>query len=345
MTEVPVIRSVGTARDLPPEWDGWVPHGLLRREWLRLLEEVNPCAQRYLWAGAGDDVSLAVTYRLRLRPPWRVVPHPAWPVTVVGVPASVAVGGLVLGAAGAAPLLEQLRRRRGVTLVLNHPTGSLAGFAAAPTLCTWTLPVAWRSFDAYLGALRSGYRRRIRQALERGRRVEVRRIDPDRFDDSWYRLYAAVRARSRYPLETLAPAFFRRAPAQIDGLLLDGRPLGFVQTRREGATLQFLFGGLDYALEAACDTYWNLLLHLVRRAIEEGCDRLELGQTANTVKQRLGARPEALWAGCAHRVAVVGWLFRAGLRLAMARDRPPAGARVWHGSGPDAGGPGQGRGG
>ena len=51
-----------------------------------------------------------------------------------------------------------------------------------------------------------------------------------------------------------------------------------------------MFGGMDYSAGNTYDTYLNMLLHIVREAISGGRAGLDLGQTAEETKVRLGCR-------------------------------------------------------
>ena len=306
------------AEQLPSEWEDSAAGSHLCRSMLALLEEVNPCGQRYLLArsaAAGGAASLAVTYRHRLNlltfGPRRL--RAVVPVRIVGVPCSVAAPGFRTGSPdSAAVLLAALRDAPGLTIVLNTDEPGLGpDFVSGPTLPACRLTVRWRDFDRYLASLRSSYRRRIRQALARGAALEVGRLSPPgRFDGELHRLYLNVHRRSAYPLECLDAPFFRRMDAEITVFRARGRPAGFVQTRRSGDRLVFLFGGLDHGLTREFDVYWNMLLHIVRAGIESGCREIDLGQTAETTKLRLGCRRVPLYLHATHRSPLVRRLLR-----------------------------------
>lgn len=319
------------AGQLPPEWEDAAAGSDLCRSTLALLEEVNPCGQRYLLArsaAAGGAASLAVTYRHRLNlltfgPRWL---RAAVPVRMVGVPCSVAAPGLRTGSPdSAAALLAALRDAPGLTIALNTDEPGLGpDYVSGPTLPACRLAVRWPDFDRYLASLRSAYRRRIRQALARGATLETGRLfPPGRFDGELHRLYLNVHRRSLYPLECLDVRFFRRMDADITVFRARGRPAGFVQTRRAGDRLVFLFGGLDHGLTREYDVYWNMMLHIVRTGIESGCREIDLGQTAETTKLRLGCRRVPLYLHATHRRPLVRRLLRL-VRRALCYTAPSA---------------------
>lgn len=306
------------AERLPAEWDAAATGSFLCRPLLVLLEQVNPCGQRYLMArspGAGGTASLAVTYRHRLNLlafGSRSL-RAAVPVRIVGVPCSVAAPGLRIGSPDSAGvLLAAIRSMPGLTLALNTSEPVLGpGFVSGPTLSACRLSIGWPHFEGYLAAMRSPHRRRIRQALARGAALEIERLpSPGRFDGELHRLYLNVFRRSSYPLECLDAEFFRRLDAEITVFRAQGRPAGFIQTRRTGERLDFLFGGLDHGLSRAFDVYWNMMLHIVRTGIETGCREIDFGQTAETTKLRLGCRRVPLYLHATHRSPLIRGLLR-----------------------------------
>ncbi len=326
------VTTFQRADQLPPAWDDCAGESDLRRAQLALLERVNPCDQRYLLAPAmaGGSASLAVTYRHRLN---LLTFGPralrlTLPLRIVGIPCSVAAPGLLLGEpASAAALLHALQQAPGLTLALNTAQPMLGpGFVSGPTLPTCRLAIRWTSFDQYLAALRSPYRRRVMQALRRGAGLEIAPLAPPAlFDNQLHQLYLNVFRRSPYPLECLGPDFFRQTPAELTVFRAGGEPVGFVQSRRSGSRLVFLFGGLDHRRNRTLDVYWNLLLHLVRRGIDTGCQEIDFGQTAETTKLRLGCRRVPLYLHATHRRPLVRRLlhrFRPALCYTPAEEEP-----------------------
>lgn len=326
------VLTCARAGDLPPDWDVAAGDGFLRRRLLALLEGVNPCGQEYHFvpASTGRAASLAVTYRHRLD---LLTFGPRLlrfrlPVRIVGVPCSVAAPGLFLGSSETAEALaDHLRRLPGLTIVLNTAAARIGdSFVSGPTLPTCRLRVAWPDFASYVAAMRSPYRRRVMQAQARGAGLTVEVLnEPAQFGDDLHALYLNVYRRSRYPLECLSADYFRRFPGTVTVFRVGQRPAGFVQTTRRDDQLVFLFGGVDDELLRIHDTYWNMLLHIVRTGIETGCREIDLGQTAETVKMRLGCRREPLYLHAFHRSRVGGELLRrlAGLLTYDAATEEP----------------------
>jgi hypothetical protein len=285
------VRTLHTADELPEAWDRAASGNVfLSTGSLVAIEKAHPCGQAYHIAEANGSCSICVTYRHSLDLLTYGPGSLSIPVTMIGIPCSVASPGYHLEPDSAAAMIQHLRRIRGGRLVLNSTdTSPLPGFSLGSTLPSCKLSVRWGSFEEYLGAMRSHYRYRARKALSRWKTVTAHTIsDNSDFGNDLYTLYLSVFNRSRYKLEKLGIEFFRIFPARIDRFDAEGRPIGFVQTIRGDDELAFMFGGLDYSANAKYDTYLNALLHIVRIGIEAGCSFVDLGQTAEDIKCKLG---------------------------------------------------------
>ena len=192
-------------------------------------------------------------------------------------------------------LIEDCRRRRGLFLLLNVGAEAAhlqSGVAVGKTLPSCVFANSFETFAEYLGALRSGYRRRIRIALAKGMPLTVKAIDNAAFDDALYQLYLQVHDRSAFPLERLTIEFFRQCGCRIDVFYLRDVPLAFVMYEISGQTLNFIFGGMEYANRDKYDLYYGMLLHLVKTGIESGVGQINFGQTAEVAKCRIGCHLE-----------------------------------------------------
>lgn len=149
-----------------------------------------------------------------------------------------------------------------------------------------------------------------------------------------YRLYEEVYENSKDKLEKLDIEFFRTFPSTIITFYIEEGgntlPAGFIQIkenklkksntpskmpgrndnlnnhdRREDSThahcsdneLIFMFAGLNHALNLKYDIYLNMLLYMIRYAIENGYRSIDLGQTTMDTKLKLGAvsRPKYMY--------------------------------------------------
>ena len=212
-------------------------------------------------------------------------------VRFVGVPCSQPAPGIV----GQQYWREQLARR----LVLEEPyflVGlnleqdlRLDGFVHGRTLPTVVVETPFSGFDDYLAGLRSDYRRRIRLIRRSWNGVEERRSDCSVFGPAEYALYEGVYERSQAKLEKLGPEFFRNLDNRfvLTRYYRQQRLIGWHITLIDGDVFYFFLEGHDPSVN---DVYFNMLLGVMQQGLESGAARIDLGQTAEIPKMRLGGR-------------------------------------------------------
>jgi len=287
-------RTWQTAGELPPAWDALADTRFQGREFLAHCEAWNPCSQRYYGAFEGDRLAAcAIVYTLGLD--LLTFTRATMPVAtqIVGVPCSVSSPGMFGDVHAVGQLIRELPgHERGLLLTLNLPSGTPipTGMTTGHTLPTVRVERSFESWDEYLGSLRSDYRRRISIIKNRSSELHLDFVDCSTYSDLHHELYLEVLANSSSRLERLAPGFFAHL----------GRPFGLMTLRRrdrlEGWALilddpdefTFVFGGIDYRNNPENATYLRLLLAVLRRGIESGAGCIELGQTAENPKLRLG---------------------------------------------------------
>jgi len=295
------IEVIDRVTKLPPEWDAAAGDRLfLKKQSLLVLEDVNPCGQLYHIAHNKNAPSIAVTYRHKLNLLTYGAGSLNIPVTMIGIPCSVSSSGCSMSRESRNRLLDHLRGLRGMKLMLNMDNGPLDGFVTGTTLPTCKLNIKWADFNSYLSAMRSHYRYRAGKAQDSWSEVSASTLSNESFDEELYGLYLNVLHRSQYKLETLSIDFFRKFPSEIEQFRVGDKPIAFVQTVRSGNELIFMFGGMDYDTVSKYDTYMNVLLHLVRRGIEEGCSSIDMGQTTEEMKAKLGCYIEGRSLHAAH---------------------------------------------
>ena len=317
------------AADIPEEWDETAGSFFLKRKTLQIIEETNPCAQRYYLGITSTDRSVAVTYRHKLDILTYGFGSLRLPVTILGIPCSVAAPGFSFSPASSQLITKHLHQLKGAKLILNSDDASaFPDFTTGETLPSCKLRVSWNSFNVYLDAMRSHYRYRVKRALEKGLNFKIRRIANSAFDDSLYKLYLNVFNRSDYKLEKLNIDFFKKFPADIDLFELNDEPAGFVQTLKNNEELMFMFGGMDYSRLHEYDLYLNMLLHIIRLGIEGGYSTIDLGQTAESVKCRLGCKLYSKSLHAAHKNSVADFIIKKFIHI-LSYKTPETGYRVF----------------
>jgi hypothetical protein len=213
-------------------------------------------------------------------------------MNITGIPCSVSAGG-VIGHEGFIPeLLEQIKEKeKGLLLVLNLESDPLMGqMSTGRTLPTVILENTFGSWEHYIQSLKAAYRRRIMLLSKPFAAISVYRSACDRFDGNMHRQYLEVLRRSKGKLETLSPEFFQNLPSNfsLTAFYHNETLIGWYITTIFGKKFYFFLGGLDYRFNKQYNTYFNVLMHVVRDGIEKGVSTIDLGQTAEIPKLRLG---------------------------------------------------------
>lgn len=288
------IVRVNHAVNLPDSWDEVADHYFQERAFLAHCETWNPCRQSYRLAMRGGRlVAGAVQYELRLS--LLTFAKIDLPVTmrIAGVPCSVSQPGLIGSKPEARVLLDNLRQeKQGFLLALNLDGKALVpeGFTAARTLPTVVIEPFCHTWNEYLDSMRSDYRRRVRKILAGSDRLTIGTAPCREFSPEHLHLYLQVWGRSDAKLEKLNLDFFRNLPRDFSMITadLDGRLVGWAIVLETAAGLDFFLGGVDYETNLEQTVYRRLLVEIVRKGIESGAARIDLGQTAEVPKMRLG---------------------------------------------------------
>lgn len=311
------VHRIGRADELSDGWDEAATSLFQRREMLALLQGLNPCAQRYYELRRdGEFAAGASVYTIALDLlTYSGLPSPV-KMQVVGVPCSQSSPGLLGHPADQRTLVRAvLERERGLVVGLNLEAPlDLPGVLDGRTLPAVLLRRRFEDWDHYRASLRSSYRRRLRRLVEPWREVESERGSCDRFDDAMYRLYLDVFRRSDARLERLSVDLLQALPEPFTLTVhrLRERMVGWHIGVRDGDVSRFFLVGIDYPRARTLNTHANVLLSVLREGIEDGASVLDLGQTAETSKTRLGGVAEERHLFAFHRSrALRGLLGRA----------------------------------
>lgn len=303
-----MIEIYKKATQLPDEWDEVADDNLaLHKTNLVLLEAVNPCQQEYVVFRDHEVYAILVKYILKLDIFCYSKLHLYLPITIVGIPCSVAESGYRFKRTES-EIKDYLSNLRGAKLILNAAEDlEFLGFTKGYTLPNCVMEIKWSSFEEYLNNLRSHYRYRYKKAQDKASELTIQVLEEE-FDSKLYSLYEQVYNKSEYKLEKLTADFFRETDATIAVFREKEEPIAFVQYVIRDGKLYFLFGGLDYSYNKKYDLYLNMLLYLIKAATENHCTFLSLGQTAEEVKCKLGAGLENKYLYIHHRNRTINWL-------------------------------------
>lgn len=311
-------KSYQTANLLPDCWDNIAGDNIfLKRKYLRILEKTNPCGQTYTVFFCPEPDSILVTYKLKLDIFTYSFIRLKIYVVIAGIPCSVSRCGYAAGKKTEEQLFDYLRNIKGAKIVLNSEDEFTAdSFARGLTLSSCRMEIRWSSFEEYLYEMRSHYRYRTNKAIRKLSGIrQVTLTDNSMFDSKLYDLYRAVYDKSEYKLERLPIDFFREFPAKIIAFYQEKEPVAFVQLLENSKDMVFLFGGIDYSLNSKYDLYSNMLLSIVKYGIERGFKTIEMGQTAEDAKMKLGCRPYTKYMYVNHSNGFINALVHKGIEL------------------------------
>jgi len=269
--------------------------GVLSQYDLGVLEKVNPCNQKYHM----NEEEFFITYDMKLNIlNFNKYLNLRVPATMVGLPFSVCAQAFK------GDIQSFVKGLKGMTVVLNcdEPIERNCG----QTLSTYIFENRFRDFGEYLDALRSNYRYRIQKALKKRDRLTIEKIESKDFDEELYQLYEEVFNNSEDQLEKLSLGFFQTYPGEIYVFkTVEGESLGFVQTKAFGDELLFLFGGFSREYNSKYDLYYNMILWIIELGIKGQYRTINMGQTADATKLKVGCKEQKKYMYCFHSNAVL----------------------------------------
>jgi hypothetical protein len=326
------LVKMTTVADLPDDWDRLATSYFQKKRFLSHCETFNACHQRYylLYEGAALRAT-AVVYTLQIDLfTFSSLKSPV-NMQVIGLPASVSAPGVTGAPRFAADIIQRvLAVERGLLLGVNlAPELKVAPGISMPILPNVALDLRQASWADYQRSLRSSYRRRLKRITAKFGQVEQVTTNCSAFSARHYQLYLAILKRTPSRLETLTEAFFKNLPPafQLTTCYLpipttssspDADPelrerstmLCWSITCREEGHCYFFFGGMDYDQLEVYDSYFNNLFGVLKIALEQKCTHLDLGQTAEIPKMRLGGAliPKQMF--LYHHRPVFRWMLR-----------------------------------
>jgi len=309
-----MYRRIECAKDLPEEWDRLCEKNIyMSRSFMAFMEKVNPCNQSYHLFYQGEklyscfmmferkfNLFIFTKYKINV------------PMKFLYLPLSVSHPSIIWSE-DKRELNEILRRMKGIKIIINVDKEELEGFSKGHYLPICILENRWKTWEEYIGAMRSSYRRRINLALEKGKSISyVELKDNQEFTDEMYGLYEQVFDHSEYSLEKLTADFFRNDIAKTVLLQINQRTEAFVQLieDRGNDMLIFEFCGYNYEIAHEYDIYYNMLAYISRYAIEHGFRYVQFGQTAYDAKMKFGAEMFYNYYLLSHSNRLINWLIK-----------------------------------
>jgi hypothetical protein len=314
MTE---LRKIDTAAELPLQWNDLAEEYFQQREFLLHTEKYNPCRQRYylLYSG-GTFITGMVVYTLLLdmftysfiRIPLRM--------NIIGIPCSVSASGFIGDEKHLPSAFELLKKQeQGFVIILNlNSRPEIQDVTIGHTLPTIVFQNIFPAWNDYHAALRSDYRRRMQLFSKPFANVRIEKNKCSQYTQEMQLQYLEVLARSKGKLETLTADFFRNLPPDftLTACHDESKLLGWYITTVFRDKLYYFLGGFSYKDNPRYHTYFNLLSNILKEGIARKLSVIDLGQTAEVPKLRLGGRVKDKWMLGYHS----NWLLRKFIILA-----------------------------
>ena len=323
------IETTCCALQLPDGWDSLADNYFQTRAFLHHTEVYNPCNQKYyLFIRDGLLRTALVIYTLKLDMlTYLSIPSP-FRMQIIGIPCSVSSHGIIGEFAHVDTLISAIRKdEKGLLLMLNlNRPIELEGFTSGRTLPTIHIKNDYNSWESYLSALRADYRRRILSLSKPFAGIRQERGSCSEFTDNMYSQYLNVLKRSRGKLETLSCEFFRNLPEEFNLTAYYHAQflLGWAITLKNKRILYFFLGGINYQLNKIYNTYFNILSGIVKEGIQNKVSIIDLGQTAEIPKTRLGGTVKEMYMLGNHSNRFLNGFLRAGRHLLEYKRSIPA---------------------
>lgn len=234
----------------------------------------------------------AIVYSLRLDLLTYLAVKSPFTMHISGVPCSVSSSGIIGNENLFPSLIEEIKKQEtGMLLMLNmNSTSPIAKMLSGRTLPTVLFTNNFTTYEEYLSSIRTHYRRRLTQISNAFKGVEKNQILCKDFTGEMHAQYLEVLKRSKGKLEMLSLDFFQQLPQSfiLTAYTANTRLLGWKITCAFEKKYYFFMGGIDYQVKLKFNTYFNLLLDVLKEGIENKALVIDFGQTAEVPKMRLG---------------------------------------------------------
>jgi hypothetical protein len=128
-----------------------------------------------------------------------------------------------------------------------------------------------------------------------------------------HKQYLEVYKHSKEKLEKLDIAFFSNLPQEFSLTICydTNTVVGWNISLESDNTFYFFLGGIDYKSNKQLSTYLRLLSNLLHDGINKKSTFIDLGQTAEIAKMRMGGKPVDRYMEAYHS----NWFFNGLIRL------------------------------
>ena len=309
------FRIIPTATELPDEWNKIAENYFQQTPFLIHAEKYNPCKQRYYLSFENDKLlAAAIVYTLQLDLLTYLRIKSPIKMHIIGIPCSVSSPGIF----GDRLSVEQLKTHiysveKGFLLALNlKEKPSNTYFASGKTLPTLVLENHFSGWNNYIDSLRAPYRRRLKQLSSTNANLHFEEKIGADFTEEMYQQYLNVYQKSKDKLEKLSFDFFKYLPIdfKLTTCSMNKKTVGWNIALSDNKTYYFFLGGIDYPQNEVHQTYLRLMVRLVKKGIENQSAAIDLGQTAEVPKMRMGGTPVPRYMEARHSYRLLNWLLK-----------------------------------
>ncbi len=322
------IKKISTTEELHDDWDKLAHCYYLKREFLAHLQVNNYCNQSY-YQLLNDGKLLAGTIVYTVKTNLLTFLNVPTPVSfrVIGLPVSIASEPFVGERNFLDPLIKEiLVQEKGLILGLNFTHFHLPGkVVSMRTLPTMVLRLKAEDMPAYQRSLRHPYRRRLKRIAGKFKDVEQVTTSCSEFNETHYRLYLDVMKTSTTKLETLGVDAFRFLPEKfrLTTFYAGNEMLFWHILLPDVNRLYYFMCGINYKIRGQYEAYHNSLFSIIRTAMQTGYQIVDLGQTAEVAKVRVGAVPDERLMFMYHKNPLLFFIIRLCRNLIAYSSKPP----------------------
>lgn len=161
------------------------------------------------------------------------------------------------------------------------------------------IPESWSSFDDYLAAISSKYKKRYRSVLKKSSPLEKRNLDPSELkheSKAMNTLFNNVFRKSKFNAAKFNTDVFYdlklvKENVSIFGYYINEELVGFASEISSNGVLYAHFVGIDYEYNSKFEIYNRMLYEQIKYAIEHKLSLIKFGRTASEFKSTIGAVP------------------------------------------------------
>tara|TARA_Y100000385_G_scaffold291550_1_gene370238 strand:+ start:1266 stop:2534 length:1269 start_codon:yes stop_codon:yes gene_type:complete len=162
----------------------------------------------------------------------------------------------------------------------------------------------WNSMDDYLLDMKSKHRVRTKKHLKKGAELEIRPLTAEEVEQrelEIHGLYSSVIKASGFNMVTVNKGYFtdmvKTFPDQfvLNGMFLGESLVGFYTSMLKEGAMMSHFIGYNENRNKEHSIYMNILLYLIKDAIQQKVNKLYYYRTALEIKSSVGAEPKDMY--------------------------------------------------